>query len=165
MNLIRSIATLLALLTIQPAWAGESGAALKTDSLRAEPYADAKEVAALTAGDRVEILKKNGGWLQVKSARGSGWVRMLSIRRGEARKGPAEAAGVLALASGRAGTGKVVATTGIRGLNEEELKSARFNEAEIKLAESFATGKTEAQKFAAQGKLASRKLDYLPAPQ
>lgn len=153
------------LLIAQIAWAGESGTALKTDSLRAEPFADAKETAKLAAGDKVEILKKSGGWLQVKSAKGSGWVRMLSIRKGTARKGSGEASGVLALASGRAGTGKVVATTGIRGLNEEELKSAKFNEAEVKLAESYATSKADAQKFAAQGKLTARKFDYLPAPQ
>lgn len=156
---------LLALLVTHPAWAAESGAALKADTLRAEPFADAKGTAALAAGDKVEILKKSGGWLQVKSADGSGWVRMLSIRKSGARKGSGDAAGLLALASGRAGTGKVVATTGIRGLNEEELKSAKFNETELKLAESFATGKAEAQKFAAQGKLAARKFDYLAAPQ
>ncbi|MDH4285707.1 MAG: SH3 domain-containing protein [Gallionellaceae bacterium] len=165
MNFIKAITAVLALLIAQIAWAGESGTVLKADALRAEPFADAKETAKLAAGDKVEILKKNGGWLQVKSAKGSGWVRMLSIRKGEARKGSGEASGVLALASGRAGTGKVVATTGIRGLNEEELKSAKFSETEVKLAESYATSKAEAQKFATQGKLAARKFDYLPAPQ
>ncbi|GEM_PF-153636 len=158
-------AALLALLFVHPAWAAENGTALKADAIRAEPFGDAKQVAALSAGDKVEILKKDGGWLQVKSARGSGWVRMLSIRKGEARKGSGDAAGLLGLASGRAGTGKVVATTGIRGLNEEELKSAKFNATELKLAESFATSRPEAQKFAAQGKLAARKFDYLPTPE
>ena len=142
--------------------AAESGTALKPDELKAEPFRDAKTVASLATGDKVEILKKDGGWLQVKSAKGSGWVRMLSIRKGAARKGSGDAAGLLGLASGRAGTGKVVATTGIRGLNEEELKSAKFNERELKLDESYATSRAGAQKFAAQGKLAARKFDYLP---
>jgi len=100
----------------------------------------------------------------VKSAKGKGWVRMLSIRKGDARKGSGSASGVLALASGRAGTGKVVATTGIRGLNEEELKAARFDEEELKRAESYASSKAEAAKFATQGKLAAHPFDYLPAP-
>jgi len=142
--------------------AAESGTALKSDELKAEPFRDAKTVASLATGDKVEILKKDGGWLQVKSAKGSGWVRMLSIRKGAARKGSGDTAGLLGLASGRAGTGKVVATTGIRGLNEEELKSAKFNEQELKLDESYATSRAGAQKFAAQGKLAARKFDYLP---
>lgn len=155
---------LCALLAI-PAYAAETGTALKADAIRAEPFRDAKTVATLAIGDKVEIVKKDGGWLQVISAKGSGWVRMLSVRKGEARKGTGDAAGLLGLASGRAGTGKVVATTGIRGLNEEELKSAQFNADELKLAESYATGKPEAQKFAAQGKLVARKFDYLPAPE
>lgn len=144
--------------------AAESGTAIKGDELKAEPFRDAKTVATLASGDKVDILKKDGGWYQVKSAKGKGWVRMLSIRKGDARKGGSGASGVLALASGRAGTGKVVATTGIRGLNEEELKAAKFDEAEVKRAESYATGKAEAAKFAAAGKLAARPFDYLPAP-
>lgn len=162
-------ATLLAaalLLASAGAAAGETGAAVKTDDIKSEPFRDARTVATLAAGDKVDILKKDGGWLRIKSARGSGWVRMLSIRRGEARKASAagEAAGLAGLASGRAGTGRVVATTGIRGLNEEELKAAKYSEAELKLADSLVASRADAQKFAAKGKLAARKLDYLPEP-
>ena len=144
--------------------ATESGTALKAEDLKTEPFRDARAVAKLAAGDKVDILKKDGGWLQVNSAKGKGWVRMLSIRKGDARKGGSDASGVLALASGRTGTGKVVATTGIRGLNEEELKAAKFDEEELKRAESYASNKAEAAKFATQGKLAARPFDYLPAP-
>jgi len=78
---------LAALLLAAPAaHAGETGAAVKADELKTEPFRDAKTVGKLAPGDKVEILKKDGGWFRVKSARGSGWVRMLSIRRGEARK-------------------------------------------------------------------------------
>lgn len=159
------MAVLLWLLMQSVAMAGESGTALKADALRAEPFGDAKTVATLATGDKVDILKKNGGWLQVKSAKGKGWVRMLSIRKGDAKKGSGEAAGLLGLASGRAGTGKVVATTGIRGLNEEDLRAAKFNEQEVHLAESYAVKKADAKKFAAQGKLAARPFNYLPAAQ
>jgi len=150
--------------TISAALAGDGGSALKADDLRAEPFRDAKAVGSLTAGDRVEILKKQGGWFQVKSAKGSGWVRMLSIRRGESRKGGGDAAGILGLASGRAGTGQVVATTGIRSLSEEELKAAKYNEVELKKAESYATTRADARQFATSGTLVARKVEYLPAP-
>ncbi len=162
MKLIRRGIVLLALLA-GPAWA-ETGTLVKSDTLRAEPFGDAKTVMALSAGAKVNILKKDGGWLQVKSGKKTGWVRMLSVRTGAAAAKPGAAAGVLSLASGRAGTGKVVATTGIRGLNEEELKAAKFNEAELKLAESYATSRAEATMFASQAKLAPRVVDYLPAP-
>lgn len=156
------MAALLWLLLQSAAMAAESGTALKADAIRAEPFGDAKQVATLAKGDTVEILKKDGGWLQVKSAKGKGWVRMLSIRKGDAKKGSGEAEGLLSLASGRAGTGKVVATTGIRGLNEEELKAASFNAQELKLDESYAVSKADAQKFAKQGKLVARPFGYLP---
>lgn len=144
----------------------EGGAAIKTDEIKAEPFRDAKTIGKLATGDKVEILSKQGGWLRVKSAKGSGWVRMLSIRRGDARKTTTgdEVASLLGLASGRAGTGQVVATTGVRGLNEEQLKAARYNEAELKLVQSFTASRQEAQAFAARGKLVPHKLDYLPEP-
>jgi hypothetical protein len=166
MNVARSMAALLVtfLLAVGTTLAGEAGTALKADDLKAEPFRDAKTVGSLTAGDNVEILKKEGGWFQVKSAKGSGWVRMLSIRRGEARKDSVDAAGVLGLASGRAGTGSVVATTGIRGLSEEDLKAAKYNEVELRKAESFAVTEAEARRFAAEGKLVARKVEYLAAP-
>jgi len=167
MNTARRIPVLLGalLLIVTTALAGEAGSALKADVLKAEPFRDAKTVGSLAAGDRVEILQKQGGWFRVKSAKGSGWVRMLSIRRGSARKGTDAAAGLLGLASGRAGTGQVVATTGIRGLSEEELKAATYNDTELKKVESYATTRTDAQQFATSGKLTARKVDYLPAPE
>ena len=162
MTVIRMMLAGCALLFSACAVAAENGTALKADEIKSEPFRDAKTVASLASGDKVEILGKDGGWLKVKSAKGSGWVHMLSIRKGDARKGSGDASGLLGLASGRAGTGKVVSTTGIRGLNEEELKTAKFNAQELKLAESYATSRADAQKFAAQGKLAARKFDYLP---
>ncbi len=152
------------LLAAGPVWAAETGTALKNDDIKAEPFRDAKTIAPLVKGESVDILKKEGGWYKVKSGKGSGWVRMLSIRKGEARK-ESNAAGLLGLASGRAGTGKVVSTTGIRGLNEEDLKAAKFDEAELKRVDSYAVTKDKAQAFAKQGGLAPRKFDYLPAPQ
>jgi uncharacterized protein YgiM (DUF1202 family) len=155
--------TLAALLLSGALHAAETGTLLKNDDIKATPFRDAKTVAKLATGDKVNILKKDGGWYQVKSPKGKGWVRMLSIRKGDARKSSGSASGLLALGSGRAGTGKVVATTGIRGLNEEELKAAKFDEAELKRAESYATNKNAAAKFAAAGKLTARPFDYLPA--
>lgn len=157
------MAASLGMLIHAMAFAGEPGVALKVDQMRAEPFGDAKVTGALKAGDKVDILRKEGGWFEVKVAKKKGWVRMLSIRKGDAKKGGNEAAGLLSVASGRAGTGKVVASTGIRGLSEEELKAANFNAEELKLAESYAVNRAQAQQFATDGKLVARPIDYLPA--
>jgi uncharacterized protein YraI len=164
MNAMRTGFLLLAMLAMQGVLAAETGTALKAEVVRAEPFGDAKSLGTLAAGEKVSILKKDGGWLQVKSGKRTGWVRMLSISKGAASNKGSSAAGLLGLASGRAGTGKVVATTGVRGLNEEELKAARFDERELRQAESFATGRADAQRFASQGKLKTQQFEYLPAP-
>ena len=139
------------------ALASDAGTAIKMDSLRAEPFADAKTVGSLNKNDSVEILTKKGAWLQVKSKKNTGWVRLLSVKRG----GTSPSSSVADIASGRTGTGKVVSTTGIRGLSAEELKAAKFNEEEMKKMESYQASSSDAQSFATAGGLSANKMAYL----
>jgi hypothetical protein len=138
-----------------------SGTALKADNIRNEPFRDAKIVGELEKGDIVTILKRKLGWMQIKSGKGAGWVRMLSISRSGKKKSVYTAEGLLSLASGRAGTGKVVLTTGIRGLSEENLKDAKFSAEQLIKLESFQVSRTEAKVFAIRGGLVSRSISYL----
>lgn len=139
---------------------GEAGTALKADTLRATPFADAKSVGSLKKNDAVDILAKKGAWLQVKTKKTTGWVRLLSIKRGGASASN-QVKGIADVASGRAGTGKVVSTTGIRGLSAEELKTAQFSETEMKKLESYTLTPDDGQKFASAGGLAASKTPYL----
>jgi hypothetical protein len=149
-----------------PTHAMESGTALKSDDIKAEPFRDAKTVGRIQKDDKVNIVSRRSGWLQVRTGKAAGWVRMLSIRRGAAGKADVgqEIGGVAGLATGRAGTGQVVSSTGVRGLSEEELKEAKFSEAEIAKAESYATSATAAKSFAAQARLAATQVAFLPDP-
>jgi Bacterial SH3 domain len=158
MKYLLKIAIIMALGTNIHALAGESGTAIKLDSLRAEPFADAKTVGSLNKNDSVEILSKKGAWLQVKSKKSTGWVRLLSVKRGGASS---SSSAISDVASGRTGTGKVVSTTGIRGLSAEELKAAKFNEEEMKQMESYQTSATDAKSYAAAGGLSANKMAYL----
>lgn len=141
----------------------ESGVLSKADDMKVEPFRDAKSIKSLAAGEKLEIVSRQGGWYKVNIGKASGWVHMLSVRKGDAKKGADTASGLLALSSGRAGTGNVVATTGVRGLNEEELKAAKFDEAELLRAEANASSKADAAQFAKQGELLARPFNYLPA--
>jgi len=145
-------ACLLPALYGSAAIAAEAGTALKNDMLRKEPYADAKTAGSFSRGDNLEILKKQGAWLQVKTKKGTGWVRLLSVKRGTSTTGN-QTSGILTAASGRAGTGQVVSTTGVRGLSEQELKAAKFNESEIKTMESYTLSANDGRNFANAGKL------------
>ncbi len=144
--------------------AAEAGIALKADSLRAEPYADAKTVGSFVKNEKVQILGKQGAWLKVKTAKSTGWVRLLSVKRGTSTAN-GSTSGALSVASGRAGTGQVVATTGVRGLSEQDLKSAEFSEAQISKLESHTLSASQGQQFADAGGLKAIKFNYLPTPQ
>jgi len=115
-------------------------------------------VGTVNKNDAVEILNKKGAWLQIKSAGKTGWVRLLTVKRNST--GGSNVAGVVGVATGRSGTGKVVSTTGIRGLSAEDLKTAQFNEAETKKMESYSVNTDEAKQFASSGGLSSRQYPY-----
>jgi len=85
-------------------------------------------------------------------------VRLLTVKRNST--GGSNVAGVVGVATGRSGTGKVVSTTGIRGLSAEDLKTAQFNEAETKKLESYTVNADEAKQFASSGGLSSRSYPY-----
>lgn len=155
-------ASLPALVFANLVFAAETGSALKNDSLRVEPFTDAKVAGNLVRGDSVEILSKKGAWLQVKVKKNTGWVRLLSVKRGSSSN-TNQAGGLLAVASGRAGTGQVVSTTGIRGLSAEELKAAKFNETEVKTLESFTQSAEQGSQFAAAGDLKTVSFTNLTA--
>lgn len=162
MKYLIKICFLMALGVNIHALAGDAGVAIKADTLRKEPFADAKTVGSLNKNDSVEILTKKGAWLQVKSKKSTGWVRLLSVKRGGASS---SGSAISDVASGRTGTGKVVSTTGIRGLSAEELKAAKFNEEEMKQMESYQTSAADAKSYAAAGGLSATKMAYLNGAQ
>lgn len=154
----KHILWLLTAFACSQAAAAETGVALKADQLRADTFSDAKVVGSVNKNDAVEILNKKGAWLQIKSAGKTGWVRLLTVKRNST--GGSNVAGVVGLATGRSGTGKVVSTTGIRGLSAEDLKTAQFNEAETKKLESYTVNADDAKQFASNGGLSSRTYPY-----
>ena len=151
---------LCALLLPAMSIAAELGTALKADTLRVEPFSDAKTVGNIAKNETVEIISKKGAWLQIKTQKNTGWVRIFSVKRGIASN-TNQAKGVYDVASGRASTGKVISTTGIRGLSAEELKAAKFNEEEMKKLENFAVSAEDSQKFAKAGGLKTVQFAYL----
>ncbi|HON58682.1 MAG TPA: hypothetical protein PLT45_04025 [Smithella sp.] len=163
MKLLRYILCFVLISLWWPVLSGavETGSALKDDVLRKEPYSDSRTTGSMARGEKLQILAKKGAWLNVKTARATGWVRLLSVKKGIAASGN-QIKGVLDVASGRAGTGKVVATTGVRGLGEEDLKNAQYSESEVKTMESYTQTIQEGQQFAKKGGLKAIKISYLP---
>ncbi|MDP2878075.1 MAG: SH3 domain-containing protein [Sulfuricella sp.] len=157
----------LCLLALMPATAAvaESAITVRATELKKEPYADAETLATLPDQARVEILRRQGGWTQIKAqSAAQGWVRMLSLRLGDgtARKGDSGIGSLLSVA--RSGSSGTTVATGVRGLSEEDLKNANPNPEELQKMKKFAATPQDARKFAVSANLGSQQVDYLPAP-
>jgi hypothetical protein len=135
---------------------------VRDTELRQAPASDAAVVAPLAVNARVDALERKGGWTRVKTEGGAeGWVRMLVLRyagTGEAKQGDSGIVQILNVA--RTGTSGTQVTTGVRGLDAEQLAKARPNAAELKKLQGYAASPEAAAGFAASGKLEARKVDY-----
>lgn len=144
------------------------GIALKDEKVLSKPNATSTAVGKMTKGMTVDIVAKQGGWLQVKAGKAQGWVRLLSVRAGSggaSSNGLAGVAGVAGAATQKSDPSRVVAVAGVRGLNEEDLKSAKFDAEGIAKLEGYAVTGVQAKAFAEKSGLKSQKVASLPEPQ
>lgn len=146
-----------------PAFAG-SGVMIKDDDLRASASTSAAAVGRVAKGANVDILARQGGWTQVSAQGRTGWVRILSVKSTASGASSADVLGLVEAGTTRRDPGKVVAVAGVRGLDEEELKLARFNAEELLRMERFASDRADAQEFARRAGLQALNVSYLPKP-
>lgn len=146
------------------AWAAP-GTVLRNDKLYSQPSASSKVAANVSRGASVNILAKQGGWLRVSAGKSTGWIRLLSVRAGAGGLGGAGLGDVVGAATTRSDPSRVVAVAGLRGLNEEDLKQAKFNGDELARMNAWQATPAQARSFAAQSGLKTAKVAALPAPQ
>jgi hypothetical protein len=148
------LALLLALALPAAATVG-NGTTTRQAELRSTPFADGKTLQTLPANAKVDVLKRVGGWYQVKTAEGTeGWVRMWLLRFSSPPGGAAAfKQNVAVLGSGRAGSTYTTATTGVRGLSEEDLQNAKPNPAAVLALDPLAVTPDDARGFAKKGSL------------
>jgi hypothetical protein len=142
------------------AWA-EPATVVRPTELKKDPATDAATVAQLTENAAVDALERQGGWVRVKSGTHEGWVKMLALRYGAS--GPAKAGDTglqQAFNVARTGSSGTQVTTGVRGLDEQQLANARPNPAELARLNGFAVDRDGASAFATQGKLMPAAVDY-----
>lgn len=150
-------------LTAFAAHAGEAAYTVRATELKAKPYTDADTLSKLPEKTPVEVLARKASWMQIKHDGATGWVKMLSLRLGDAavKKSGDSGLGALFNVASTGGSGSTV-STGVRGLSEEKLKNPQPNPEELKRLNQYATNKQDARNFGKSGKLATQQLDYLP---
>ena len=145
------------------AWA-EPATVVRATDLKAEPATDAATVKQLAENTRVEALERKGGWTRVKAGSAEGWVKMLVLRysgASDAKRGDTGLTQAINVA--RTGSSGTQVTTGVRGLDEEQLAKARPNPAELAKLDGFAADRASATSFAEAGKLSATSVPY-PKP-
>jgi len=141
--------------------AAEPATVIRATELKADPASDATTVAQLAENTAVDALERKGGWTKVKTKSGEGWVKMLALRYGASSAPRSGDSGIGRLFSAaRTGSSGTTVTTGVRGLDADQIKTAGPNDAELKKLQGFSADPQAASSFAASGKLQAQKVDY-----
>lgn len=160
-RLLAAVMTAAALLAPSPVLA-EAATVIRATELKQAPATDAASAGQLAENAKVDALERHGGWTRVRAAGGAeGWVRMLALRyesTGAARQGDSGIAQAINVA--RTGTSGTQVTTGVRGLDADQLSSAKPNTAELKKLERYSAGKDAAAAFAERGQLRAQQVNY-----
>lgn len=131
--------------------------------LRAAPAVNGRPLGNLPVGTAAQQLEARGGWVRVKAGEREGWVRLTHVRaQGAATAAaPASASNPLTGLAGvfSASSNKPTATTGTRGLTQEQLANAQPAPAEVQLLEHSAVTAQQAQQFARAGKLTAQAIE------
>ena len=144
---------LISMLCTSLASAAAGGVLIKDEILYSKPAVRSASVGKVARGTPVTVVTRQGGW-----------VRMFSVR-GSAGGGGNAASDLAGLAqAGQRRPGNIVATAGVRGLNEEELKTAKYSERGIQDLTSYSISAGAARQFAGQARLTRQAVAYLPDP-
>jgi hypothetical protein len=138
---------------------------LERDSpLYAEPRLESAQVTQLKQGASGEVIGKQGAWLNLKTAGGSGWLFSFNVRFQSQKAEGADGGGsTLGRVFGPRRNVNVTSAIGIRGLDEQDLKQASFSDAQMKLLDGYTASKQSAEDGARATGLAPEKVEYLGA--
>jgi hypothetical protein len=141
-------------------WA-EPATLIRATELKKEPATDAATVVELPENTAVDALERKGGWTRVKAGEAQGWVKMLALRYGgpgATKKGDSGVKQLFNVA--RTGSSGTQVTTGVRGLDENQLANAQPNPAELQKLETYAASADASAQFAKRAKLQPQQVEY-----
>lgn len=156
--------TILAASALSSAAYAAPGTLLRDESLYTRPSATSAVAAKASKGATVDIVGRQGGWLRIKSGKSEGWVRLLSVRAGSGGAGGAGLGDVVGAATTKSDPSRVVAVAGVRGLNEEELKQAKYSADELARLNAMGVTPAQAKSYADKSGLVTVNVATLPKP-
>lgn len=137
----------------------------RDSELRAEARHDAPVVAKVKQGTNGDVTAKSGAWLNVKTQETSGWLFSFNVRfhvkPAEGAEPAPGGASVLGRLFGPRRSVSVTSTIGIRGLEEEDLRQARFDAEQLRQLDEYAASREAAEERARTSGLAAGRVEYL----
>ena len=143
----------------------ETGSTLRAADLKAKPFLDADTLVKLPERTEIQILTRQGAWMRVRTKDNKiGYIRLLQVRLNASdamlATTRAPSARTVAVATPLPGGTAAMATTGVRGFSEEDLKASQPNKAEYDKMKSLAATPEQAIALAANEGLVARVLPY-----
>ena len=161
-NLIRLIYALAVMLLMTLPAAAQQVTLERDSPLYAEPRLEAAQVTQLKQGATGEVIGKEGAWLNLKTAGGNGWLFSFNVRFQGQKAGSGDGGGsALGRVFGPKQNVNVTAAIGIRGLDEQDLKQASYNDAQMKLLDGYSASKQAAEDGARATGLSPVSVEYL----
>ena len=156
---------MLGLVMLPAAHAKEIGTTRVAVTLMAGPYSDAKQAGQLPSNTSVDILERRGGWLRISGKGKTGWAKLYQVRTGSGPEAKKSGDGVSILRNigqtGRSGSQGIVATTGIRGLSAEDLKTAKPNPRAVEAMDAYRANDNTARQYAQSAGLKAKNVPFL----
>jgi hypothetical protein len=155
----------LLLLCLPLAAIAEPGYATRDIELKAQPAGSAAAAGTIQKGAKFEIIGEKSPWSQVKAGNLTGWALSFYVMKGEPAAQTSMGQRLSEVWSlGTERRAETNATIGIRGLDEEQLKSAQFNAEELRRLEALSVPRPDGEAFAKQGRLVQQQVNYFPPP-
>ena len=160
---MKKLFSLFLLCTTSLLFAADKAATVSRDTdLFSKPFKDAEIITELSAKTAITILKRKGGWYEIKTSEKQGWVRLTHVRlvrKGKGNQNDNSGVGEIlsSLATGREKSDQVTTATAVKGLSEEELSNAEPDVDALNALDSFAVDENANN----ESGLATRKVDYL----
>ncbi len=143
----------------------ESGSTRSAVTLMSAPYSDAKPAGQLPQNTTVEILERRGGWMRISGKGKTGWAKLFQVRTGTGPEAQKSGEGLAILRNigetGRSGSQGIVATTGIRGLSAEDLKTAKPNPQAVSAMDAYRANDSTARQYAQSAGLKEKNVPFL----
>ena len=175
---------LLLLCLVVPTQADQDGVIVRLAPVYTDASSISQRVGKISAGTRVSIFERKGGWKQVFSEEKSiiGWVRSFQVREGSYTAAPeletstdsrGFLTGLAAFSRKASGffktdgsrTSSSTATIGVRGLSEEEIKSASADFEEFEKMQGFSSDSKRMPAFTSQGGLRAQQVAHIAGTQ